>query len=147
MKIRGEDGNILILSALIFTFLIAFVAIAVDIGIMYTNRTKLLEIGNLMRDARFQQTEFLWNSYNPAYDFDSLVKEYGLKNGLTKEQIKTVYRIIENTKTTRRVEVDIELTSIYKCTTLKLFGYNEIVLKEKIEGYGYKVKSPEVWKP
>ena len=145
--LKNESGNILILFALTFTFLVGFISIAADVGLMYTERSKLLEIGNLMRDARFQQTEIIWNSNNPAYTFDSLVKEYGVKNGLSTSQIKTEYRVIENSYTTRRVEVDITLTSVYNCTTLRLFGYNNITITELIEGSGYKIRTPKVWRP
>lgn len=145
--LKKESGNILILFALTFTFLVGFISIAADVGLMYAERSRLLEIGNLMRDARFQQSEIIWNASNPAYSFDSLVREYGIKNGLTNDQIKTVYTAVENSTTTRRANVDIILTSTYKCTTLRIFGYNEITIKEVINGSGYKIRSPKVWTP
>ena len=145
--IKRETGNILIIFAMTFTALVGFLGIATDVGLMYAQKTRLLEIANLIRDARFQQIEIIWNSTTPAATFDSIVREYGLKNGLNTSQITTQYVVKTNTTTTREVDVYIYITSTYNCSALKLFGYNNVTLKETIKGYAIKSKSPKVWKP
>ena len=51
--IKDEQGNIAVLFAFMFTILIAFAALAVDVGMMYKHRSHMYEMANIVRYERF----------------------------------------------------------------------------------------------
>ncbi len=145
---KNEDGNIIIIFAMTFMVIIAFVTFSTDIAMAMSRRSELMEIGQIMREVRFEQSEVIWNSDNPEETFDKMVREYGKKNGLSDSQINTKYEeIYTGTYGKRTFNVDITLTDSYECTTLSLFGINNIPIKVTIKGYAEKSKNSGVWRP
>ena len=144
---KEERGDILILFAFSLIFLVGMVALGTDVGLLAVKRAQLMEVGQIMRDARLEQNELLWNASNPGQAFDQCVREYGIKNGLSSSQIQTTYQTVENTSTDRQYNVSIILHDTYHCTTLRLFGFNQIPINVTINGSAYEYNSGGVWSP
>jgi Flp pilus assembly protein TadG len=142
-----EQGDILILFALSLVFLVGMVALATDIGLLAIKRAQLMEVGQIVRDARLEQTQLIWDANNPTQTFDQYVREYGIKNGLNSGQIETKYEVVDNTATRRESKVTIILHDTYQCTTLRLFGFNQIPINVTINGSAYEYNSNGVWSP
>ncbi|CDZ23480.1 putative membrane protein [[Clostridium] cellulosi] len=142
-----ERGNIAVLFAFVFIVLVGMAAMATDIGLLAIKRARLMEIGQIMRDARFEQSQLIWEADDPAQKFDEIVREYGIKNGLRDDQIQTEYTTVENSRTRRECKVVMKFTDTYKCTTLRLFGLNEVPIKVTINGSAYEQNSNGVWSP
>ena len=146
-RFRGERGDILILFALTLVFLVGMVALATDVGLLAIRRAQLMEVGQIMRDARLEQSEMIWNADNPGAAFDQIVREYGLKNGLRSDQIQTTYTVVENSSTRRESKVTMIFRDTYPCTTLRLFGFDRIPIVVKIDGSAMSYNSGGVWSP
>lgn len=144
---REEKGDILILFALTLVFLVGMVALATDVGLLAVKRAHLMEVGQIMRDARLEQSELIWNADRPDVAFDQIVREYGEKNGLRDDQIQTIYTVVENTSTARACKVTMIFHDTYSCTTLRLFGFDQIPITVKIDGSAMKSSGGGVWSP
>lgn len=144
---RGERGDILVLFALTLVFLVGMVALATDVGLLAVKRAHLMEVGQIMRDARLEQSELVWDAQDPAAAFDNIVREYGEKNGLRDDQIETTYTTTQDTSTARACQVTMIFHDTYSCTTLRLFGYNHIPITVKIDGSATKSSGSGVWSP
>lgn len=144
---KKEQGDVLILFAFSLVILVGMTALATDVGLLAIKRAELMEIGQVMRDARLDQTEQIWNANNPADTFDDIVREYGMLNGLDSSQISTTYKVVNRTSTKREHEVSIILSDTYQCTTLRLFGLKDIPIDVVINGSAFKENSGGVWSP
>lgn len=135
----NESGNILVLFALMLTFVVLFLAFSIDIGMAVMRRGDLMEIGQIMRDARLDQIEIIWHADFPEQAFDRIVKEYGIKNGLKYSQIHTEFSEENNLGYDgRRYTADIILEDTYDCNALALIGIHQIPISVKISGSAYK---------
>lgn len=146
-RFREERGDILILFALTLVFLVGMVSLATDVGLLAIRRAQLMEVGQIMRDARLEQSELIWNADDPGTVFDQIVREYGLKNGLRSDQIQTTYAVVENSSTRRECKVTMIFRDTYSCTTLRLFGFDRIPIVVKIDGSAMSYNSGGVWRP
>lgn len=144
---NNERGNIAVISAFVFVALVGIAALATDIGLLAIKRARLMEIGQIMRDARFEQYQMIWEADDPAKAFDKIVREYGEKNGLRDNQIKTKYIAKKNDWNYRECEVYMYFTDTYKCTTLRIFGLDEVPINVTITGYAYENNDNGVWRP
>ncbi|MBE6829895.1 MAG: hypothetical protein E7519_06765 [Ruminococcaceae bacterium] len=142
-----ERGDILILFALTLVFLVGMVALSTDVGLLAVRRAHLMEVGQVMRDARLEQSEMIWNANDPGATFDQFVRDYGIKNGLRSDQIKTTYKVVENSANRRECAVTMTLHDTYECTTLRLFGFDQVPITVKIDGSAYKYDNNGVWGP
>lgn len=144
---QKERGDILILFALTLVFLVGMIALATDVGLLAIRRAHLMEVGQIMRDARIEQSELIWSANDPGQAFDQIVREYGLKNGLQSNQIETAYKTVESTSTRRECSVTMIFHDTYTCTTLRLFGFDQIPITVKIDGSAMEYNSGGVWSP
>lgn len=142
-----ERGNIAVLFAFVFIVLVGMAAMATDVGLLAIKRARLMEIGQIMRDARFEQYQMIWEADDPAKKFDEIVREYGIKNGLRNDQIKTEYIKVADRWDYRECKVNMIFTDTYKCTTLRLFGLDEVPIKVTITGSAYESNTGGVWSP
>lgn len=142
----NECGSILILFAATLILLTVFLALSTDIALAFNKKDKLTEVGNLIRDARFDIGEELWNSNNPEFLLKEVAVDIAKKNGLKSNQVDVEWNITKNSSTHRMVNVKIIITDVYECTTLKMLGINELPIKVVIDGYQEK-KGTMVWRP
>jgi Flp pilus assembly protein TadG len=142
-----KKGNIAILSALFFTILIAFTGLAIDIGGMTLKRLHLLEIGHVIRDARFIDTVEIDNSNDPEATLNQLARNYAVKNGLESSQVSVDYYQTTLTQTQRNYELDIYLTDSYHCIFMNIFNIGTIPINVTIHGTSTATKTPRIWAP
>ena len=64
-KVNSEEGSVLVLFAATLSLLLVFVALSTDIILAYNHRDHLNEIGQMMREARFDFAEEIWSAYDP----------------------------------------------------------------------------------
>lgn len=154
---REEKGTIIVLFALLIPVLLAFVGACTDIGMMYIKRARLLEVGHIIRNARFNETIIFNNSEDPAATFDDLVKYYAGLNGIEGtfinskgvevDRVSTDYEQTVLTERRREYTVDIYLRDNYKYTFLSIIGFDSQDVNIAIHGSGYQENSNGVWAP
>ncbi len=142
-KLKTEKGNVLVIVALTLPTLVFLIGFCIEVGLLYLEKSNLHEVGMIMADSRYLQMEILADSKTPAPTLDNLMKEYAYKNGLTPDQVKTKYSIVKqgNKKT---MTVSIELRKRYEFTFMKIFGYDDIVIVDTIQGAEYIFKHPDI---
>lgn len=146
-KIReSENGDILVLFAGVIIILIMFLALSTDVILAYSKKDKLVEIGNLMKDARFDLGEELWNADVPQDKLREISWEIAKRNGLTVDQMKIEWTPVKNNPNIREAKTVVTLTDEYECTTLKMLGIDKLPIKVVVEGSQVKYGSM-IWSP
>lgn len=145
--LKDEKGAIAVLFTGFIVIAMVLLGITVDAGRMYIQRAHLLEIGHIIRDARFNETIYINNSETPAVVFNNIARTYAVMNGLDASKVSTAYRQTELTNTRRAYEVDIFLNDTYQCTFLKLAGLDEEEINVTIRGSAWLENSNRVWAP
>ncbi|WP_415537165.1 pilus assembly protein TadG-related protein [Dehalobacter sp. 4CP] len=146
-RLKNEDGNITILFAVLLIVLFGFTGLVVDIGGMYLNRLHLFEVGQIIRDARFNETLAIDNSENPEATLNDIADTYAVLNGLDESQVSVDYYQTKLTETERNYELDINLTDTYDCVFIKIFGIDTQTINVTIHGTSTAAKSPRIWAP
>jgi hypothetical protein len=154
---REEKGAIIVMFALLLPVLLTFVGAGTDLGMMYIKRARLLEVGHIIRNARFNETIIFNNSENPATTFDDLAKYYAGLNGIEGtvinskgvevDRVSTNYKQTLLTQTRRDYTVDIYLNDNYKYCFLNILGFESKDINVTINGSGYEENSNGVWAP
>lgn len=154
---REEKGTIIVIFALLLPVLLSFVGAGTDIGMLYLKRARLLEVGHIIRNARFNETIVLMNSEDPATTFEDLAKYYAKLNGIEGtfinsqgievERVSTHYEQTLLTERRREYTVDIYLRDNYKYTFLSILGFESQDINVTIHGSGYQENSNGVWAP
>lgn len=150
-KFVEEKGDILIIFALAFSMLLGFLAFVTDIGFAYAQRSKMMEIAQVMRDIRFTKdasgTELILHSNTPGYTAYTLMVEQARINGF-KGRVTITYDEYYTTSNSRKYNIDIILEDTYECTTMQIFNIKTLPIKVKVEGSGYKETSGyNLWYP
>ena len=145
--LKKEKGDVMILFAGVFIILLIFLGLSTDVILAFSQRDRLVEIGNSMRDARVDLGVEVWNSPYPEHLLRELTVDIGVRNGLRPDQITTKWNVKDETNTRRDVGVIIELTDVYECSTLKMLGIKELPIKVVIGGSQYRYAAPYVWSP
>lgn len=143
---KNESGDIIILFAGTLILLIVFLGLSTDVILAFNKRDRLIEIGNLMKDARFDLGEELWNSNYPESTLREITLDIAAKNGLNSEQVDVKWIPTRENETLRAADVKITLTDKYECTVLKMLGINELPIKVKIDGEQFK-SGTRIWSP
>lgn len=143
---KNERGNITILFAFILILLMVFLGLSIDVALAFNKRDKLIEVGNLIRDARFDLSEELWHAYYPESVLREIARDIAVKNNLSPNQVDVKWKETTYNTSQRVAQIDIIMTDVYKCTILKLFGVNELPIKVVIPGSQDK-KANVVWRP
>ncbi|WP_350343110.1 hypothetical protein PRVXT_002390 [Proteinivorax tanatarense] len=143
---KNESGDILVLFAGTFILLIVFLGLATDVVLAFNERDKLIEVGNLIRDARFDLSEELWNSYHPEQTMREIAQDIAEQNGLERNQVDVIWREVETTHRRRTADITVILTDTYQCTTLRMLGINELPIQVTIPGRQFKERN-RVWSP
>lgn len=146
---NNEKGDIILLYGLLFTFMVGFLSVSVDLGMMYIHRMRMLEIGNIMRETRFTKNQatnstFL-NSYEPGKLYAHVFNEYARKNGF-KGKVAVRYNESPPQKHRREYKLDMWLEDTYHTTTLRVIGIKELPIKVHIAGYGFSEQG-SIWYP
>ena len=81
---RGEDGQIVVLTAFLLVILLGFSALAIDVGFWLHTRTKLQADADAMALAGAQE---LATSTSQA---DAIAREWGTKNGVAGSEVVSV---------------------------------------------------------
>lgn len=145
----NESGSILILCVFTFIIVIILTGFVIDLGLMYCMRIRLLEVGHLAREARFNETSYLNDSENPNRAFREIIERCVVENGIPREQLRTEFKETLREHNRREYKVDIYLCDTYKFTFLKIFGITDYTVNIHIPGSGY-VSMPGdigVWYP
>lgn len=142
---KNERGNITILFAFILILLMIFLGLSIDVALAFNKRDKLIEVGNLIRDARFDLSEELWHAYYPESVLREIARDIAVKNNLSPNQVDVKWKETTYNTSQRVAQIDIIMTDVYKCTILKLFGVNELPIKVLIPGSQDK-KANVVWR-
>ncbi len=130
----SENGDILILFAGTLILVIVFLGLSTDVILAFNKRDKLVEVGRLMSEARVDLGEELWHSEDPQSTLREITWEIAEKNGLDKNQVDVKWIVRQQTNSYRASEINIILTDVYKCSTLKMIGINEFPIKVNIKG-------------
>lgn len=142
--IKSEKGDIIILSAFLFVILIGFLALIVDVGVMFAYRGKMYEIANVMRDTRFTKNitigDVTMSSTNPGEYFAGMLSSYARKNGF-KGEITIIYKEKYPQQNKRDFKITIILKDKYRPKFLSLFGYKEMEVGIKLDGSGTSERS------
>ena len=149
--LKEEKGDIAILFALMFTVLVGFISLAVDFGAMYYERSQMMEIGQIIRDARFTEggpiSELALNSETPGPVFLQEFSRYAALNnfhGTIEVDYKEQYLPSINT---RRYSIDLTLSKEYTPVgLLTMIKSDPIPIKVKIEGSGHRA-GYNIWLP
>ncbi|QQY80126.1 putative Flp pilus-assembly TadE/G-like protein [Keratinibaculum paraultunense] len=143
---KNEKGNITILFALTIMLLMVLLGLSIDVALAFNKRDKLIEVGNLIRDARFDLSEELWHAYYPESVLREIARDIAVKNNLSPNQVDVKWKETTYSTSQRVAQIDIIMTDVYECTILKLFGVNELPIKVIIPGSQDK-KANVVWRP
>lgn len=146
-EIKKEDGAILILFAVSLSFLIVFTALTTDIIFAYNRKDHLNEVGQMMREARFDFAEEVWNAYDPQAKLEEISRDIGRRNGLRDDQVQIIWQEVPLSRTRREAKIDVIITDTYETTTLKMLGIQEIPIKVVIKGHQSKYHGNGVWSP
>ncbi|MGJ0848067.1 TadE/TadG family type IV pilus assembly protein [Tissierella praeacuta] len=131
---NSEKGDILILFAGTLILVIIFLGLSTDVILAFNKRDKLVEIGKLMSEARVDLGEELWHSEEPQSTLREITWEIAKRNGLEMNQVDVKWIVKQETNSYRASEISIVLTDVYKCSTLKMIGINELPIKVNIKG-------------
>jgi len=155
-KFKNEErGDILVLTAAMFTVFMLFLAVSTDIAMAYSKRAKMYEMGHVMRQTRFTKdvdtTSRFLNSNEPGKEYAKSFNEYARKNGF-KGKITVTYNEIhpkafEYKK--REYTIDMKLEDVYETTMLRVVNINTLPITVIIRGSGYKWHGGQskVWYP
>lgn len=154
---REEKGAIIVLFAFLLPVMLSFVGVGADIGMLYIKRARMLEVGHIIRNARFNETIIFNNSEDPATTFDDLAKYYARLNGIEGtvinsegvevDRVSTDYEQTYLTQNRREYTVDIYLRDNYKYTFLRVLGFDSQDFNIAIHGSGWMENSNGVWAP
>ena len=145
--IEKESGSVLIMFAFLFTFLMIFLALSTDIVMAFNHRDYLNEIGHMMREARFDLNEEIWNSEDPRGTLLEVSREIGRANGLRDDQIHVLWEETTNNPMQRNANVSVIIEDTYETSTLSMFGIKKLPIRVVIKGYQFKSLPPESWRP
>lgn len=146
---RNENGDIIILFAFTIIILIGFLGLSTDVVLAFNKKSKLVEIGQLMKDARFDLGEELWQADYPEDKLREISLEISRRNGLSDDQVEIEWVPVKRNESIRQAKVKITLTDNYECTSLKILGINDLPIKVVTEGsqvkYGFNLWSPGMY--
>lgn len=143
---RNENGDIIILFAGVIILLVVFLGLSTDVVLAFNKKSKLTEVGNLMKDARFDLGEELWQADYPEDKLREISLEISRRNGLRDDQVEVEWMPVRNDESIRQAQVKITLTDNYECTSLKIFGVNNLPIRVVIEGSQVKTGF-NLWSP
>lgn len=143
----NEEGSVLVLFAATLSLLLVFVALSTDIILAYNHRDHLNEIGQMMREARFDFAEEIWSAYDPEAALTELSREVGRMNGLRDDQVRVIWEEGYTRYNVREAKVNVIITDVYETSTLGLFGIKQIPIKVEIKGFQNTTHGDGVWSP
>lgn len=123
-----QNGDVLVIFALLFTVLVGFVSLSADLGLVYMQRAEMLEIAQLMRDTRFDLeagNAELTHSGTPGELMFTKMNEIARLNDFN-GTVQIIYYEYETSSYSRRYKVRINLYDTYQYTTLRLLGFDEL---------------------
>lgn len=147
MNKKNEKGSISVLLAFFLVAILLFIGFAVDLGMLYYKQLRLKEVGNMIRNARFNEELIIEYSDTPNKTFSDIAQDYAKKNGLRADQVRTDFTETSYTDNYRSYELNIYLTDTYQYTALRLLGYTQQNIKVTIHGYGHINDANGPWKP
>ena len=147
-KLKKENGNIAILFALMFTVIMSFLSLALDLGMTYAYRGRMMEVAQVMRDTRFTKDaaigDLSMHDEHPGATMKNKLIEYARKNDFN-GKVTITYNEYETSHSSRKYKVRIMLEDTYECTTLKCVGIDKLDLCVVVNGSGDRNGS--VWTP
>ncbi len=151
---RKEGGNFMVIFALVFPVILMLVGMTVDLCMVEYKRLKLEQVGQVLREIRFETQPLYTNALDPETTLNGICKEYAVKNGLDADQVSVewgeTYTMSGRggTCTRRDGTIVITLTDSYEYTFMKVFGFDKAEIDPVvINGTYYISNSGGVWYP
>lgn len=117
---RQEHGSVIVFFALSLVTLLAFVSLAMDIGMINMKQAAMMDICQQMRKARLDAKDYIMNAADPARVIYEISNQCAIDNGF-RGDLKVYYReetdpLVPTTHWVdrRTYEVRIELKQEYK---------------------------------
>ena len=138
---KDEQGNIAVLFAFMFTILIAFTALAADVGMMYKHRSHMYEMANMVRYERFstkaRMSAGIYSVQNPGKYLGDKINKTLRKNGF---KGKIYYHYEETSKKgSRYYKFYYIMEDLYQPGLMAPLtnGSRKIPIKVRIDGSGH----------
>lgn len=145
---NNENGDILLLFAGTLILVIVFLGLSTDVILAFNKRDKLIEIGKLISEARIDLGDEFWHSEDPQSTLKEIAWEIAKRNGLEKNQVDVKWIVKQEASNFRVIEINIVLNDVYKCSTLKMIGINELPITVKTKGAQDKYTGGvPIWRP
>jgi hypothetical protein len=155
-KFKNEErGDILVLTAAMFTVFMLFLSVATDLAMAYNKRAKMYEIGHVMRQTRFTKDQDtlsrFMNVEEPGKEYAKGFNEYARKNGF-KGKITVTYNETHPQAfgySKRQFTIDMKLEDVYETMILRVVNINELPITVVIRGSGHKWHGgkSKIWYP
>ncbi len=154
MKIRSfckrEDGQVLVLFALLFLVLCFFVGLGIDLSLLYKQRSAMQTALQTVRDNRFTYQDSVRYAENPAAELYKIASNTLADNGCDDQTgLKVYFKEETPQQHYRYFTVRTEITQEYRWVFLNLFGPDTSMVTVYLDGgesYGDGVIE-NVWHP
>lgn len=133
IKKGNENGAIAIVFAVAFSTLLIFLAFASDLAFAFSRKAELLEVANLVRDARLALIDESWNAEDPEKVILNMGRDILDENGLDPNKITIRWR--------EGSQVCCELEKKQKCSMA--LGYGKGI--SSYQPYDYNKRCARVW--
>lgn len=145
---KEEKGDIIIITAALFTVLLFFVGIAVDLGMVYFEHSRLDDYCQMVKEDRFTHSNQVLYAENPAYAVGSIAGEVLSENGFSGEAA-LYFMEDEPQENYRHYKARLVLQKEVPYHFLVLFHQNSVTVSSSIDfedSFG-ELSSDKVWHP
>ena len=151
--VQEEKGDIIIITAALFVILLFFTGIALDVGMVYFEHSRLENACQMVKENRFTHENTVRFSENPGVQVSSLVEDVLTDNGFTGKA--DVYFYEETAEdgsllpNYRRYRMRVVLSRECPWHFLRIFGEENITIRSSIDfenSFG-ELSSDMVWHP
>lgn len=145
----NEKGSIVVIAALIMVALIGIVGLLVEVGMLYTHRSRLQREAETLREVvSYNREELILNSSDPGSSITSFVRSYAAKFGIKPSEVTVTYREINTgSRAARKYEYTIRVAVPYNYTTLKVYGFTVGTIRVESRQTETVSRSGQMWKP
>ena len=143
-----EEGNIILLFAGVLVILIAFVGLALDMGMLLVRRNELQNLCDLVRESRFAHQDTIRFADDPGLTSYQVATQAIVNNGFGGE-LTFYYREDTPADNRRKYIVRTELTEEFEFSFLKVIGLDAMDIVVRADGGGDYGESTNdvVWRP
>lgn len=162
MSRQQEKGSVIVIFALSLVTLLAFVSLAIDIGMVNMKRAAMMDLCQQMRRARLDAKEYIMNAKNPALMIYEISNQCAVANGFQGD-LKVYYKEdsdpavptsdwVDRRTYTVRIELKQKYQFAFAAALFAGPGSQEIVVyldggEEKTSGVIYGSETVPVWHP